>query len=163
MRLRRLTRLAIVVAVLLTAVPARAADPPTLAERAAAIEDASTRRDGIRIVVGHISRELGIPVDTLRAQRAQTGLNWGEIFIAHHLARQASVTFDQVVDDYRSGKSWEDIARDRKADPARLSAVVQKSQSIIEQRGDDRAPPPMGGSSTALPGTGMVPRAGPRY
>lgn len=121
--------------------PVWAAEPPTLEERAGAIERASQAPDGERVVVGHISRELGVPVATLRTQRAQTGLGWGEILIAHRLSRGTGLTFDQVVAEFRNGKSWGDIARDRKIDVGKLASEVQQSQQVIEQHGEDRGAP----------------------
>jgi hypothetical protein len=43
---------------------------------------------GFRIVVGHISPELGASMDKLHAQYAQTGLRWDEILIAHRVSIQ---------------------------------------------------------------------------
>ena len=131
-----------------------AADPATLAERAAAIERASTAPDGYRVVVGHLSRELGVPVDVLRAQRLRSGLDWGGIFIANRLAKETGMTFDEVVAAYRGGKTWEDIVREHKVDLARLTASMQKTQRVVEHRAEDKAPPPMEMKSTAPPGTG---------
>jgi len=36
--------------------------------------------DGERVVLGHLSRKLGMSADALRAQRAQTGLGCGDLF-----------------------------------------------------------------------------------
>src|SRR5205814_1251801 len=57
--------------------PAVAEPSVTLAERAAAIEAAAEEPDGERVVLGHLSRKLGMSAEALRAQRAQTGLGWG--------------------------------------------------------------------------------------
>jgi hypothetical protein len=54
------------------------ADPPTLEELAAAIDRVRTVPDGERVVVGHISRKLGLSVEVLRTQRARTGLDNGQ-------------------------------------------------------------------------------------
>jgi hypothetical protein len=147
--------------VLAAAAPAWSQDSMTLAERAAAIERASTAPDGFRVVVGHVSRELGIPVDVLRGQRLQTGLDWGALLIANRLAKEARIPFDQVVAEARGGKAWEDIAREHKVDVAKLVGAVSNTQSVVERRAEDKAPPPQEWKSTAPPGsggpTGMVP------
>ena len=51
-----------------------AADAPTLEDRARAIERASTLPEGVRVVLGHLSRELALSAESLRAERAKTGL-----------------------------------------------------------------------------------------
>ena len=154
------TLFALILAIAVTAAPAWSADPSPLGERAAAIERASTAPDGYRVVVGHLSRELSIPVDGLRAQRLQTGLDWGTIFIANRIAKEAGMSFEQVVAELRAGKQWEDIVRDHKVDLQKLTGSVAHTQSVVERRGEDKAPPPMEFKSVAPPGsapTGMVP------
>ena len=156
-------RLSIVLGITLVVAVIAAAQAPTLADRAAAIDRVLTEREGYRVVVGHISRELGIGVDILRAQQAQTGLTWGELLIAHRLSREAKVGFEQIAGGYRSGKSWEDLAREHAADLAKITAAIQRSQTIVEQRGEDKAPPPIQGTpSVTPPSSGMPPVPGRR-
>ncbi len=116
------------------------ADEPTLGERAAAIERASQEPDGVRTVVGHLSRALGVSVDTLRTQRAETGLNWGELLIATRLARATELPLAQIVSELKTGKTWEDIAEAHGVDGARLARQVEQSQAVVETHGEDKAP-----------------------
>lgn len=119
-----------------------AADPPTLEELAAAIDRLRSGPEGDRVVVGHISRKLAISVETLRAQQAQTKLDWGELFVANLICKgTAKLTFDQVAAEFRSGVGWTDIARRHNVSLEQLIAEVQQSQQAIEQRTEDRAPP----------------------
>ena len=139
---------------LASATAAWSADPTTLAERAAAIERASTARDGYRVVVGHLSRELGLPVEVLRAQRMNTGLDWGSLFIANRLAKEGGLSFDEVIAQHKAGKPWEQIGRDHNVDLDKLTVAVQRSLSVVERRAEDKAPPPMEWKSSAPPGSG---------
>jgi hypothetical protein len=132
------------------------ADPPSLEARAAAIDSASQAPDGVRVVVGHLSRKLGIPVDELRAQRAQTGLDWGELLIANELSRQTGLPIDQIVAEFRSPKGWEEIARDHRADLKKLTTEIQASQDAVEQRTEDKAPR----TDTGTPASAPTGRAG---
>jgi hypothetical protein len=114
--------------------------PLTLAERAAAIESVAEAPDGERVVLGHLSRKLGMTADVLRAQRTRTGLGWGDIFIANRLAAETHEPLDDLVAELRGGKAWEDIARARGADLARLSADVRTTEDVVEQHAEDKAP-----------------------
>ena len=129
----------IMLAVGLTAALAWAADPPTLEERGAAIDAVSAEPDGERVVAGHVSRKLAISVDVLRTERAQTGLGWGGLLIAHFLARETGLTAGDIATLFRNGKGWSEIARDRGVALDKLSDEVQRSLEAIEQRSEDRA------------------------
>ena len=107
------------------------------------------------MVVGRLSRELGLPVEELRAQRLRTGLDWGALLIANRLARETGLTFDQVVAEYRGGKTWEDIVREHKVDLQKLVSAVEHTQTVVERRSEDKAPPPMESKGWAAPGTGV--------
>jgi hypothetical protein len=150
--MRLTASLLIALAVVLATGRAWSAGPPTLEDRAVAIARASKAPDGERVVAGHISRELRIPVETLRAQLTQTGLGWGELLIATRLARETRLTLDQVVGEFRSGKAWEEIARDHKADLDRLMRDVQRSQEMVETREEDKPPHTDTGDNTDRPG-----------
>ena len=125
-----------------------------LAERAAAIDSVLTQPGGFRVVVGHISRELVIPVETLREQQKKTGLGWGDLLIAHRMAREARVGVEQVVADFQAGKPWEEIAGTYKVELARLTAAMERSQLTVERRSEDRAPPNTSTGPTASPPSG---------
>ena len=130
------------------------AQPETLANRAAAIERASQAPDGVRVVLGHLSRRLGLSVETLRAQKAQFGLNWGDLLIAHRVSRAADLPLEDIVAEFRSGKTWEEVAAARHVDVAPLVGQVQQSEEIVEQRSEDKPAPAIGDHSMSSPGRG---------
>jgi len=111
----------------------------TLAELAAAIDRVTTEPDGDRVVVGHISRTLATSAETLRAERARTGLGWGDFLIAYRLSREGDLPFEEIVADVRSGKAWPQIV-DGNMDLATLVAEVERSKEMIEQRSEDKGP-----------------------
>jgi len=120
--------------------PASGSDPSTLEERAVAIDHVLTEPDGARVVIGHVSRKLRVASDTLKEQQTQTGLGWGELLVAHLIAKMGTLEFDQVVKEFRAGTDWEGIARAHRVNLEKLDADVAQSQEIVEQREEDRAP-----------------------
>jgi len=135
------------------------ADPPTLEELAAGIEKVRSGPDGERVVVGHISRKLEMSVDSLRTQRAQTTLSWGDLLIANLLSKSTKVSVDALAAELKSGMKWEDVARRHNARVDELIAEVRLSQQAIEQRAEDRAPPRTESSASqgAPPSSSVVP------
>ena len=63
-------------------------------------------------VLTRISDETGVPVDTLRAQRAATGLGYGELENANLLANASGRSFDTIVARHEAGEGWGKIAQD---------------------------------------------------
>jgi len=62
--------------------------------------------------LNRISAETGVPVATLQAERASTGLGWGGLEKAHLLATASGKSFDDVVAMHKSGQGWGKIAHD---------------------------------------------------
>jgi hypothetical protein len=148
--------------------PAWSADAPTLETCAAAIDRAAQALEGERVVLGHISRRLNIAAATLRTQRAQTGLGWGDLLIANYLSAETTLPFDRIVGELRAARSWESVIRSHGVDADHLLLDVRRSQEMVEQRAEDRAPPriDMGtrsGSAAAGGGEGAGRGRGRRY
>jgi len=117
------------------------ADEPTLEELAAAIDKARTEPDGERVVAGHISRRLAVSVEALRAQRARTGLDWGDLLIANLMCKNKEPTVDHVAAEFKAGTGWAAIAQHHAVNLDQLRNEVQQSQQAIARRSEDRAPP----------------------
>jgi hypothetical protein len=62
--------------------------------------------------VDRISAATGVPVATLQAERASTGLGWGSLEKAHLLANASGQSFDNVVALHQGGQGWGKIAHD---------------------------------------------------
>ena len=152
--LRRRLAVSLALALVLAIARVAGADgPPTLEELAAAIDRASKESDGDRVVVGHISRTLGLSVETLRTERTRTGLGWGDLLITYRLSREAGSPFDEVVADLRRGQSWKEIVGER-MDLATLVGEVQRSKEMIEARSEDKGPGTTKGPARTTPGGG---------
>ncbi|PYK15159.1 MAG: hypothetical protein DME55_14070 [Verrucomicrobia bacterium] len=74
-----------------------------------------------------ISAATGVPVDTLQAERASTGLGWGGIEKAHLLANASGQSFDNVVALHQSGQGWGKIAHDNSLNLGRLVSNANRS------------------------------------
>src|SRR6188474_833047 len=59
-----------------------------------------------------ISAATGVPVATLQAERASTGLGWGSLEKAHLLANASGQSFDDIVALHQGGQGWGKIAKD---------------------------------------------------
>src|SRR5947199_9520223 len=64
-----------------------------------------------------ISAETGVPVATLQAERASTGLGWGGLEKAHLLANASGQSFDTIVGKFQAQEGWGQIAHDYGLNP----------------------------------------------
>ena len=74
-----------------------------------------------------ISAATGVPVETLQAERASTGLGWGGIEKAHLLSNATGQSFDDIVALHRSGQGWGKIAHDNGLNLGRLVSNANRS------------------------------------
>ena len=78
-------------------------------------------------VLPRISDETGIPVDTLQAERASTGLGYGELETAHLLANASGQNFNDVVAMHNGGEGWGKIAHDNGLNLGRIVSDAHRS------------------------------------
>jgi hypothetical protein len=74
-----------------------------------------------------ISAATGVPVETLQAERASTGLGWGGLEKAHLLANATGQSFDDIVALHQSGQGWGKIAHDNGLNLGRLVSNANRS------------------------------------
>jgi hypothetical protein len=74
-----------------------------------------------------ISAETGVPVATLQAERASTGLGWGGLENAHLLANATGQSFDSIVTQFRAGNGWGKIAHDNGLNLGKLVSNAHRS------------------------------------
>jgi hypothetical protein len=74
-----------------------------------------------------ISTATGVPIETLQAERASTGLGWGSLEKAHLLSNATGQSFDDVVALHQSGKGWGKIAHDNGLNLGRLVSNANRS------------------------------------
>ena len=124
---------------------ARADDQADLDKIAAALNTQAKTTDGRQRVLAAISKETGVQVATLEAQKKKTGLGFGELLIANSLASATGKTFDEIVALKTSGQGWGKVA---KANNLKLGDVVSKARHA-----DQAAQPARGTGAKGTSGT----------
>jgi len=76
-----------------------------------------------------ISTATGVPIETLQAERASTGLGWGSMEKAHLLANATGQSFDNVVALHQSGQGWGKIARNNGLNLGTLVSNAHRSSN----------------------------------
>jgi len=97
-----------------------------------AVNRAARTPAGEQRVVEHLSKELGVPAETLRAQREQSKLGWGELLIAHRLSQKTGVPVEDLIAEHKAGKGWGKIAQEHDAKLGEIVGEVKKSSRALE-------------------------------
>jgi hypothetical protein len=106
---------------------AQADDIVILERRANDFDTWGMRPDGRERVLNAISREIGVPITTLEAQRDSTRLGYGGLFIANSLASATGQTFDEIAALKASGHGWGWIA---KQNNVKLGPIVSRAHRV---------------------------------
>ena len=77
--------------------------------------------------VDRISAETGVPVATLQAERASTGLGWGALQNANLIANASGQSFNMIVGKFHSGEGWGKIAHDLGLNLGQLVSAAHRS------------------------------------
>src|SRR5947199_1883159 len=74
-----------------------------------------------------ISAETAVPVATLQAERASTGLGWGGLEKAHLLANASGQSFDTIAGKFQGHEGWGQIAHDYGLNLGRVVSSARRS------------------------------------
>ena len=103
------------------------------AEDAAAIAkliddiNAAVRTDKQRML-SIITINTDIAVSTLERQKAETGLTFGDVYVAHSLALATKKKFSAIVALHKSGQSWAQIAKSHNVTLKGSSELIKEMQ-----------------------------------
>lgn len=104
-----------------------------VAEDAAAIAkliddiNAAVRTDKPRML-SIITINTDIAASTLERQKAETGLTFGDVYVAHSLALATKKKFSAIVALHKSGQSWAQIAKSHNVKLKGSSELIKEMQ-----------------------------------
>jgi len=96
-----------------------------------------------------ISAQTGVPVATLQAERASTGLGWGGLEKAHLLANASGQSFDTIVGKFQGHEGWGQIAHDYGLNLGRIVSDAHRSSQATAHAKNTQT---VHGKSTAVHG-----------
>src|SRR6266487_2034852 len=97
-----------------------------------------------------ISAETGVPVATLQAERASTGLGWGGLEKAHLLANASGQSFDTIVGKFQGGEGWGKIAHDYGLNLGKVVSGARRSSHATSHGTNAHVKTTHGKSATAV-------------
>jgi hypothetical protein len=85
------------------------------------------------IVFDSLSKQLNIPVDVLKNQQADTNFGPGQLFIANSLAVSSGKTFDEITQEFNSGKGWGEIANENDLNLGKVVSGLKRTNKKVEE------------------------------
>jgi hypothetical protein len=82
----------------------------TINQTIARINADANKPGGPEAVLKSISASTHVPVATLEKQKAKSGLNYGDLYAAHAIAKAAGKSFDQIASMKTKGQTWDKVA-----------------------------------------------------
>ena len=103
---------------------------------------------GDAAVLNRTSRETGVPVATLLAEKSSTELGYGELEIANLLAKASGQRFDRIVAKFKAGEDWGKIAHDMGLKLGKIVSDAHRPSS----KNESKHPGQTNSESTSKPG-----------
>ena len=114
-----------------------------------------TSTTGSTNVLNRISSETGVPTDTLLAQKAATGLGYGDLEIGNLLAKASGQSFDSILGKFKGGEGWGKIAHDMGLNLGKIVSDAHGSnpnnsgKQLAQENGENS------GKRSLIPGPGI--------
>jgi hypothetical protein len=109
-----------------------------------------------------ISRETGVPVSRLQAEKDATSLSYGDLENANLLAKASGQTFDSIVAKFKAGEGWGKIAHDIGLNLGKLVSDAHRAHPTQAKGKDEQSLIPGPGireNSILYTGITPIPRA----
>jgi hypothetical protein len=100
-----------------------------------------TNTTGATQVVSRISSETGVPVGTLQAQKAATGLGYGDLEIGNLLAKASGQSFDTIAAKFKAGEGWGKIAHDMGLNLGKIVSAARRSSKATQEKTENTGKP----------------------
>jgi hypothetical protein len=71
---------------------------------------AGTIVDGYALIIPAVALQAGVPQDTIKKQRAATGMTYGELLVANSMAKGSGKAFNEIVNMRGKEKSWQELS-----------------------------------------------------
>lgn len=84
-----------------------------------------------------LSTHLGVSADTLKQEMTSNNLNFGQLYLAHAIAKAANADVKSILSDSKT-KLWTTIIEERKIDKKQISADADDLEKAIKNPGSPK-------------------------
>ena len=84
-----------------------------------------------------LSKHLGVSSDVLKQEMTSNNLNFGQLYLAHAIAKAANSDFKTIVSDSKT-KLWTTIIEERRVDKKQIASDVDDLEKTIRNSGSTK-------------------------
>lgn len=86
-----------------------------------------------KVVLAQLSEKLFVPTETLAQQKMQYSLSFGQLYMAHALAKATNKDFETMMSQFKSGKTWGQLVQDNNVRLQPISATVHDLEKTLKK------------------------------
>ncbi len=110
-----------------------AAEKPTFRTALGDLDaQSATVVEGWSLIGPAVTSQTGVPLDTLKKQRAATGLSFGELLVANSLASGSGKSFNEIVRMKAKAQTWSQLARQLNINIDSISARLRTASESVK-------------------------------
>ena len=94
--------------------------------------EALARNSNEQQMLTSLSMHLGVPAETLKQEMESNNLNFGQLYLAHAIARAANTDVKSILSDSKT-KLWTTIADERRLDMKQIAADESKFEETFKK------------------------------
>src|SRR6266581_2812858 len=88
--------------------------------------------EGWALIGPAVTWQTGVPLDTLKTQRAATGLSFGELLVANSLASGSGKSFNEIVRMKAKAQTWSHLAQQLNINIDSISARLRTANESVK-------------------------------
>ena len=109
------------------------AEKPTFRTALGALDaQSATVVEGWALIGPAVAWQTGVPLDTLKKQRAATGLSFGELLVANSLASGSGKSFNEIVRMKAKAQTWSQLAQQLNINIDSISARLRTASESVK-------------------------------
>ena len=110
-----------------------AAEKPTFRKALGDLDaQSATVVEGWALIGPAVTWQTGVPVETLKKQRAATGLSFGELLVANSLASGSGKSFNEIVRMKAKAQTWSQLAQQLNINIDSISARLRTASESVK-------------------------------
>jgi hypothetical protein len=110
-----------------------AAEKPTFRKALGDLDaQSATVVEGWALIGPAVTWQTGVPLDTLKKQRAATGLSFSELLVANSLASGSGKSFNEIVRMKAKAQTWSQLAQQLNINIDSVSARLRTASESVK-------------------------------